>query len=98
MSQSSTSNMRSIGYAAGAVVLALVLGIAAGALIAKIAPENKFSWAGLAIAPLWFGIEIFFEGVVAVLGAHAKAVRVLSTVAVIVGFYVAWFALRVVAP
>ena len=52
--------MRSIGYAAGAVVLALVLGIAAGALIAKIAPENKFSWAGLAIAPLWFGIEIFF--------------------------------------
>jgi hypothetical protein len=66
--------------------------------MAKIAPENKFSWAGLAIAPLWFGLEIFFEGVVAVLGAHAKAVRILSIVAVIAGFYVAWFALRVVAP
>jgi len=98
MNQSSVSNIRSIGYAAGAVVLALVLGIAGGALMAKIVPENKFSWIGLVIAPLWFGLEIFFEGVVAVLGAHAKAVRILSIVAVIVGFYVAWFALRVVAP
>jgi len=29
------------------------LGIGAGVLMAYIAPGDKFSWAGLAVAPLW---------------------------------------------
>jgi hypothetical protein len=39
-------------------------------------------------------LEVFFEGVVAVIGAHTKAVRIASTVTVVVGFYVAWFTFR----
>lgn len=63
-------------------------------LMARLAPQNKFSWAGLAIAPLWLWLEVFFEGVVALLGAYAKIVRVASTVAIVAGFYIAWFMFR----
>lgn len=63
-------------------------------LMARLAPQNKFSWAGLAIAPLWFLLEFFFEGVVALLGKYTKIVRVASTVAVVAGFYIAWFVFR----
>ena len=92
------SSIRSISYATATIVFALVFGFAAGALMARIAPQDKFSWAGLVVAPLWFSLEVLFESVIVALGTHTKAVRVVSSVAVVVGFYVAWFTLRVVAP
>ena len=69
-----------------AVMLAGVSGLGSGALLAWLAPSNEFSWAGLAVLPLWFLLEAFFE--------LAGAVRVASGVAALLGFYVAWFALR----
>jgi len=81
-----------------AVALAGVLGACSGVLMAWIAPANKFSWAGLAVAPLWLLLEFFFDGVVGVLGTNAKAVRVGCIIAVLAGFYVPWFALRGFAP
>jgi hypothetical protein len=94
MKQFYSSNIRSFGYAMGVVILAGLLGLGSGALMARIAPLNKFSWAGLAIAPLWFLLEIFFEGIIAIIGVYAKATRIASTVAVVAGFYVAWFVFR----
>ena len=97
MQQTSTSSIPSLGYAVGVTVLAGILGAGSGALMAWIAPSDKFSWAGLAIAPLWLLLEIYFEAVVAILGRRAKVTRVASTIAVLVGFYIAWFALHGVA-
>jgi hypothetical protein len=94
MSQAYSTKLRSVSYSIGAVVLAGLLGLGSGAVMARIAPQNKFSWAGLAIAPLWLILEVFFEGVVALLGAYAKAVRIASTVAVVAGYYIAWFVFR----
>jgi len=94
MSQAYSSKLRSFSYSFGAVVLAGLLGLASGAVMARIAPQNKFSWAGLAIAPLWLILEVFFEGVVAILDAYAKVVRIASTIAVVAGFYIAWFVFR----
>jgi hypothetical protein len=94
MKQPYSSSIRSFGYAMGVVVLAGLLGLGSGALMARIAPLSKFSWAGLAIAPLWLLLEIFFEGVIAIIGVHVKAVRIASAVAVVAGFYIAWFVFR----
>jgi len=77
------------------VMLAGFLGVGAGALLAWIAPSDKFSLAGLAVLPLWFLLEVFFEAVAS--GADTRVMRVASGVAVVAGFYFAWFALREVA-
>jgi hypothetical protein len=98
MQQASESTNKSLGYAVGATVLACILGLGAGAVMARFAPSDDFSWAGLVVAPLWFLLEVFFEITVGVLGYRTKATRVASTIAVLLGFYVAWFALRGVAP
>ena len=98
MQQSGTSKSQSFGSAFSAVAIAGVLGLGSGALMAWVAPSDDFSWAGLAVVPLWFLLEIFFEGVVEFFGARTRMARVASTVAVVAGFYVAWFALRGVAP
>jgi hypothetical protein len=97
MQQSSSPSSPSLGAAIGLIVLAGVLGALSGTLLAWVAPSNKFSWAGIALVPLWFLLEIYFEVVVAVLGNRAKATRIASVIAVLSGFYVAWFALRGVA-
>ena len=97
MQQTSSSSNPSLGHAIGITVLAGALGLGSGALMAWIAPSDKFSWAGLAVVPLWLLLEIYFEVVVAVLGHRAKVTRIASTIAVLAGFYVAWFALRGVA-
>ena len=85
---------QSLGYAVGVTVLACILGLGAGAIMARLAPSDDFSWAGLAVAPLWFLLELFFEVTVGVLGYRSKATRIASTIAVLLGFYVAWFELR----
>jgi hypothetical protein len=94
MKQANSSSICSFGHAIVIVALAGLLGLGAGLIMARIAPANKFSWAGLAIVPIWLLLEVFFEGVVAVLGGYAKAVRIASAVAVVIGFYVAWFLFR----
>jgi len=94
MSQATSSTFRSFGHVFAAVFLAGLFGLGAGTLMARFTPENKFSWAGLAIAPLWLLIEILFEGVIASIGAYTKAVRIASTLSVVVGFYIAWFIVR----
>ena len=80
------------GASVARVMLAGFLGLGAGALLAWLAPSDKFSLAGLAVLPLWFLLEVFFETVAS--GANTRVIRVASGVAVVAGFYVAWFALR----
>ena len=88
------SNIRSFSYAIAAVALAALVGCGSGAMMARLAPKDTFSWAGLALAPISFLLELFFEGIVAILGDYVKAIRIASTIAIVAGFYVAWFALR----
>jgi hypothetical protein len=94
MNRAHSSKIRSFSYAIAAIALAGLLGLGSGAAMARIAPQNKFSWVGLAIVPLWFLLEVFFEGVVAVLVAHAKTARIVSTITIVAGFYTAWFLFR----
>ena len=94
MQQSTTPDIQPISHAAAAVALAAGLGLGSGALLAWLLPSDNFSWVGLAVLPLWFLLELFFEGVVAVLGARSRATRIASAVALLAGFYFAWFALR----
>jgi len=77
-----------------AIVVAGLVGMGAGALMAKIAPEDKFSWVGLAVAPLWLLIEIGFELFVGVFELHSRAARIAGTVSLLLGFYATWFLMR----
>lgn len=62
--------------------------------MATLAPADKLSWVGLALVPLWLLLELFFEGVAAVLGAHKKSARALSVIGLLGGFYVVWFLVK----
>ena len=98
MNQQPLSMLNVLGRAAATILLASILGVALGALFARIAPEDKFSWVGLAMVPLWLLLEIFLEGAVFLRGAQSKYVRLLSTITLLSGFYVAWFAFRGIGP
>jgi hypothetical protein len=97
MQEASQSKQSAFAYAVGAALLAAGFGFGAGAFMAWLAPANKFSWVGLIVAPAWFLLELFFEATVEALGHRTKAARTASTIAVIAGFYVAWFLIRGVA-
>jgi hypothetical protein len=97
MQPTSLSSSPSMVHAIGVTALAGALGLASGALMAWIAPSDKFSWAGLTVVPLWLLLEIYFGAVVVALGHRAKATRIASTIAVLAGFYISWIALRGVA-
>ena len=77
-----------------AATISAALGVGAGVLMAHIAPGDKFSWAALAVAPLWLAIEIVFEFWVALFGAYSRIARASVTAAVTLGFYAAWFLVR----
>jgi hypothetical protein len=96
--QQPSARKSQFGYAIAAGVIAGVLGFGSGALMSSLAPRDTFSWPSLAIIPLWFLLEIFFESAVAVLGSRSKSTRIASTVALLGGFYVAWFSLHGVVP
>ena len=75
MTQATQANNRRVdGIALLASIAATafsgLLGAGAGVLMAHVAPEDKFSWAGLAAAPLWLLLEIVFESVVAIFGSY----------------------------
>jgi hypothetical protein len=77
-----------------ASAIAALLGVAAGVAMAHVAPNVKFSWAGLAVAPLWFLLEIVFELFVGVFGSYSRVARIVVTTSLLLGFYIAWFAAR----
>ena len=81
-------------YGAAAVFISLLLGSGAGIVMARIAPSDKFSWAGLAVAPLWILLEIAFESHTELVGYSSGAARVAAGTALLVSFYVAWFLVR----
>ena len=66
--------------------------------MAAMAPANKFSWFGLALIPIWFLLEIFFELSAAVLGLPNKFSRTLAITGLLGGFYVVWFLVNGLAP
>lgn len=78
-----------------AIVIYALVGAAAGIMMARISPSDKFSWAGLAIAPIWLLLEVVFEILIAIFGAYARVARLLVTLALLLSFYIAWFAMRI---
>ena len=76
------------------VILATSLGAGAGALLAKVAPSDEYSLAGLAAVPLWLMLEVYFEGIVEILGAYSKSIRLITTIGVLAGFYIAFYIVR----
>jgi ABC-type spermidine/putrescine transport system permease subunit II len=93
-----STRIRSFLVATLSVLLAGVLGVACGVAMAKLAPDDKFSWAGLAVIPLWFLLGIYLESVIAASGSTSKTSRAFSIIAVLGGFYGTWFAIRGVGP
>jgi hypothetical protein len=83
-----------LGYVVVAFVFSGLLGYGAGVLMSHVAPTNNSSWAGLAVAPLWLLLELFFEILSAALGFRPKLARVAVSIAVVAAFYVAWFSAR----
>ena len=77
-----------------ASAIAALLGAGAGVAMAQVAPNDKFSWAGLAVAPLWLLLEIVFELFVGVFGSYSRIARIAVTTALLLGFYIAWFVVR----
>ena len=75
-------------------LIAGLVGVGTGAVMAKVSPEDKFSWVGLAIAPLWLVLEIAFEVVVGVFELHSRTARIAGIVALLLGFYITWFLMR----
>jgi hypothetical protein len=74
---------------------ALVIGLLAGAFVAEAAPKDKFSWAGLAFVPLWLVLELVLELASGILSFNPKQTRLPVAVALVLGFQVAWLALRI---
>jgi hypothetical protein len=93
-----SARVRSFLIAALSVFIAGLLGLVCGAVMAKLAPDDKFSWAGLAVIPLWFLLGVYLESVINASGSTSKIARVFSIIAVLGGFYGAWFAFRGVGP
>jgi hypothetical protein len=79
-------------FVAGAI--SALLGIGGAVLMTSISPGDKFSWAGLAVAPLWLLLEIVFEFNVGMFGARSRLARIVATTTLLLGFYVTWFAIR----
>ena len=79
-------------------ILATSFGSLAGWLMATIAPADKNSWAAIALIPLWFLLEMFFEGAAAVLGSPGKVARALAIIGLLAGFYIVWFLVKGLAP
>ena len=89
-----TGERAMLGRVFVAATISASLGVGAGVLMAHIAPGDKFSWAALAVAPLWLAIEILFEVWVALFGSYSRMARAWVTAAVVLGFYAAWFLVR----
>jgi len=78
----------------GAVATAAVVGCLTGVLVASSASNEKFSLAGLAYVPVWFLLEVFFEIVGVGYRIRSKGAQAAVPLALIAGFYFAWFLVR----
>ena len=83
-------NLRS----AGAMVVAAALGAGAGATAAARLPSDKFAWTGLALLPLFVLLELFLGRLAVPFDDDRNAARFALAVALVVGFYGAWFGVR----
>jgi len=88
----------SFGLGVMACLLAGLLGLGAGALMARLVPDGGPAWAGLAMVPLWFALETGFEAVAGAAGLVSRPARIAATVVVLAGFYLAWFGTRLLLP
>ncbi|MBI5020447.1 MAG: hypothetical protein HZB59_03330 [Ignavibacteriales bacterium] len=75
-------------------IISGLLGVGLGVTMARISPDDKFSWAGLAVFPLWFILEITFELFIGIFGSYSKIARITVTTVVLLGFHIAWFSVR----
>ena len=77
-----------------ATIVAAALGAIAGAVIAAKLPSDKFAWTGLALVPLFVLLEISLKHLVLLFAGDRNAARFTLAGAIVVGFYGAWFGVR----
>ena len=94
MQDAGISKSKQFATSVGVVIFASILGALSGLLMSLIVPSDKYSWAGLAIVPIWLLLEIYFEGISDGFRQYDKVIRVVSTIALIAGFYVVFLGLR----
>ena len=87
----SHSRTRTIIFAITEVWVAFIFGVGSCTLITHYVPSDKFLWSGLALMIIWLLLEMFFEIVVGNPGIYSKRIRWASTIALISGFFIAWF-------
>ena len=83
-------NLRS----AAATVVAAALGAIAGGIAASKLPSDKFIWTGFFLVPFFVLLEVFSKYLVALFRGNSNAARLTLAGAVVVAFYVTWFAVR----
>ena len=83
-----------IAAAVAATAFALAIGLLAGSFFAETAPRDKFSWAGLAFIPVWLLLELLLRVAAEALPFDSKKARISVALALVLGFYIAWFASR----
>ena len=77
-----------------AIVVAAALGALVGAMAAIKLPSDKFAWTGLALVPLFVLLEVLLKYFVALFGGDRNSARFALAAAIVVGFYGAWFGVR----
>ena len=75
-------------------IVAGTLGAIAGALAGSRIPSDKFAWTGFALAPLFVLLELMLKHLATAFGGDRNATRFTLAGAIVVGFYGAWFGMR----
>jgi len=57
-------------------------------------PSDKFIWTGFVLVPFFVLLEAFFKHFVVLFRGNSNAARLTLAGALVVGFYVTWFAVR----
>jgi uncharacterized membrane protein YpjA len=94
MQDASISKGKHFATSVGVVIFAAILGALSGLLMSLIAPSDKYSWAGLAIVPIWLLLEFYFEGISDSFGQYGRVARIVSTIALMASFYVVFLGFR----
>lgn len=94
MQDAGISKGKQFATSVGIVIFAAIIGALSGLLMSLIVPSDQYSWAGLAIVPIWLLLDIYFEGISDIFGHYGKVVRIVSIIALVAGFYVVFLGLR----
>ena len=62
--------------------------------MASTLPPDKFSWTGLALVPFFLLLEVYLKYLAPLFAGNSSAARITLAGAVVLGFYVTWFAVR----